>query len=78
MVSVEGHITAFAGTQYEALVEVTGYGEAMGLDRVVVHYVNYDVGSQCNIQHRPGAAMELAAVESDVHSLVSHDHDEIS
>lgn len=50
----------------------------MGLDRVVVHDVNYDVGSHCNIHYRPEAAMELAAVESDIHPLVSHYNDEKS
>ena len=78
LTSVEGHIIAFARTQYQTFVEVGGYGEAMVLDRVIVHYVNYHVSSQGNIHHRPEAAMEFASVESDVHSLVSHYHDEIS
>ena len=77
LASVEGYVAAFAGTEYEALVEVSGYSKSMWLDSVVVQYVNYHVGSQCNIHHRPGAAMELATVESDVHSLVSHYNYEI-
>jgi len=77
LTSVEGHVAALAGTQYETFVEVGRYSKSMGRDRVVVHYVNYDIGPQCNIHHRPGAAMKLATVESDVHSLVSHYYDEI-
>ena len=78
LASVEGHVTALAGAQFEPLVEVGGYGEAVRLNCVVVHHVNCDAGSHRDIHHRPEAAMELAAVESDVHSLVSHYYDEIS
>ena len=78
LASVEGHVTALAGAQLEALVEVGSYGKTMRLDRVIIHHMNCNAGSHRDIHHRPEAAMELATVEPDVHSLVSHYYDEIS
>ena len=78
LASVEDHVTALAGAQLEALVEVGSYGKTVGLDRVIIHHMNCNAGSHCDIHHGPEAAVEFATVETDVHSLVSHYYDEIS
>src|SRR2546427_11902370 len=49
----------------------------MGFDRVVVHYMNCNSFSQCNIHHGPETTVEPTTVEPDIHSLVSHYHNKI-
>ena len=78
LASVEGHVTTLARAQSEPLVEVGGYGKAMGLYCVIIHHVDCNVGSYGDIHHWPEPGVELAPVESDVHSLVSHYYDEIN
>ena len=78
LASVEGDVTALAGAQFQPLVEVGGYRKTMGLYCVIIHHMNCNVGSHRDVHHGPEAAMELATVEPDVHSLVSHYYDEIS
>src|SRR4029077_20747937 len=53
LVRVKGHVTTLARTHLEPFVEISGYGESVRFDCVVVDYMNCNIPSKCNIHHRP-------------------------
>jgi len=42
------------------------------LDCIIVYDMNYDVPPLCDVHYGPGATVESASVEPDIHSLISH------
>jgi len=70
------YITTRAGTQRKS-AEVALYRKAVRLNCVIVYDMNRNVSPQCDIHYGPRAALELATVEPDIQSFVSHHDDEV-
>lgn len=60
----EGHIIAFAGTQYDTFWEVVGYCKPVVLSWVIVHEVDSNTLTSCDIHYRLRKAVDLTIVVS--------------
>ncbi len=64
LIRCEGHVIAFAGTQYHTVWEVVGYCKPVVLSRIIVHEVDSNDLTKGDVHYGPGKAIDLAIVVS--------------